>query len=299
MIRKPTAADFALILIMVSIWSSSFVSIKVAVAETGPLWLVVGRIGLGFLVLLPWTLWRGIVLPASGREWLYVWLVAMLGAVVPFLLISWAQQTMDASLTALLMGTSPFLALLLSHFATVDDRLNLPKLIAVVLGFAGVALVVGRDAITGLEGGLTAPAAVIAAICCLVVSGALVRRIETVPPTRLTSLVLGFALAMLFPVVLVSGAAMPQTLDLAGSSALLWLGIGPTGVAYIMRYHLIRTVGYSYVALGLNLLPALGVVFGAVLLGEPVSAIVLIALALVLAGLVIARLGAGRSTIDL
>lgn len=309
MIRKPTATDLALIVLTVSIWSSAFVAIKVAVAETGPLWLVVGRVGFGFLVLLPWTLWRGIVLPATPREWLYVWLISVLSAFVPFFLISWAQQTIDAGLTALLMGTGPFLALILSHFTTTDDRLNAPKLIAVGLGFAGVAIVVGPDAFSGMKGGLTAPAAIIGACICYAVSGILVRRVESVPPTRLTSLVLGMALLMLIPVVVLNGIPLsggtsnggivPETPSMVAMLALIWLGVGPTGCAYIMRYHLIRTVGYSYVALGINLLPALGVAFGALLLGETVSATVLVALALVLAGLAIARLGMSRAPVDL
>lgn len=299
MIRKPTTLDLVLILLMVSIWSSAFVAIKVAVAETGPIWLVVGRVGFGFLALLPWTLWRGIVFPASGREWFYVWVIALLSAVVPFFLISWAQQSIDASLTALLLGTGPFLALLLSHFTTTDDRLNAPKLIAVALGFAGVAVVVGGDALSGLQGGLLPPAAILAACACYAISGGLVRRIESMPPVRLTSLVLGLALLMLVPIVLATGDDLPELPSNMALLSLIWLGVGPTGIAYIMRYHLIRKVGYSYVALGLYLLPALGVAFGAVLLGETISATVLVALALVLAGLAIARTGISRDPADI
>ncbi|MEJ8574690.1 DMT family transporter [Microbaculum marinum] len=299
MIRKPTAADFALILVMVSIWSSAFVAIKVAVVEVGPFWLVVARVGFGFLALLPWTLWRGIVLPASRQEWLYVVLVALLSAVVPFLLISWAQLTISAGLTALLMGTGPFLGLLLSHVTTTDDRLNVPKLVAVLLGFTGVALVVGPEARAGFEGGLAAPAAVICACACYAVAGTLVRRIDSVPPTRLTSLVLGIALVVLAPVVAWRHAELPAMPDGTALLSMVWLGVGPTGLAYLMRYHLIRAIGYSYVALGLNLLPACGVAMGALLLGEPVSLTVLAALLLVLAGLAVARIGAGRAAVDL
>jgi len=205
------------------------------------------------------------------------------------------------------MGTGPFLALILSHFTTQDDRLSISKLVAVGFGFAGVAIVVGPDAFGGINGGMTggidgglaAPIAILAACSCYAVSGILVRRVESVPPTRLTSLVLGLSLLMLIPVVMLSGAEPPDMPSSQAMFALIWLGVGPTGCAYIMRYHLIRTVGYSYVALGINLLPALGVLFGAVLLGETVSASVLLALVLVLTGLAIARLGAPRARVDL
>jgi len=297
MIRKPTPVDLTLIAIMVTIWSSAFVAIKVAVPETGPVWLVFFRVAFGFLALLPWTLWRGIVLPAHRREWFYIGLIAVLSSYLPFWLISWAQQTLDAGTTALLMGAGPFLAQVISHFTTSDDKMNMPKLIAVLLGFAGVSVVVGQDALTGMEGGLAPPVAILGALVCLSISGSLVRRVESVPPTRLSSLVLCLSLMLLVPTVILSGDGLPQMPSQSAWIALVWLGVGPTGIAYILRYHLIRTVGYSYVALGMNLLPALGVAFGALLLGEQVSATVLIALGLVLTGLAIARLGIPRAPV--
>ena len=127
-------------------------------------------------------------------------------------------------------------------------------------------------------------------------SGVLFRRLDDVPILPLTAVL--FALAT--PVLVAAAYLLegpPPDPGLLGQDtlfAVLWLGIVPTVFGYLLRYRLIRTVGYSYVALGVNLVPAIGVVLGAIVLGEAITWWVAAAVALVLAGLFIARLKVGQ-----
>ena len=293
-LRAPTRLDMALMLMTALIWASAFVAIRVAVPDTGPVWLATIRVGLGFAVLLPYAIWRGMVWPSSQHQWVLIGGMAVLNIVIPFSLIAWAGKTLDAGVLALLMGTGPFLALIGSHVMTDDDRLTPRKLVSVGLGFAGILIVVGPSAVAGLgSGSLEAKLAALGASLCYVTAGLLIRKID-LPPVRLACLALGLGTAALVPIALMTDGAPPSGLPPQTMAALVYLGVFPTGLAYIMRFHLIRAIRYTRFSLSINLVPVFGVALGVLLLGEPLSLSLIAALALVLAGLFVAGGGKPR-----
>ncbi len=277
------------------IWASAFVAIKAVVVETGPLWLAAWRVAIGFVILLPYAIWRGFIWPQNSRMWLFICVTSLFNVVLPFFLISWAEQTIDAGVTSLLMGTGPFLALFGSHIFTSDDKLTVPKLIAVLLGFAGVLTIVGGDAISGLGGQTVwAQLAAVGGALCYTVAGLMVRRIN-IPPIRLGCLVFGTGMIMLIGAALVFDGAPNIQLSSTVILALLYLGVFPTAIGQILRFTLIKRVGYAAFALALNIIPVIGVGLGALLLGEVITARTFVALALVLSGLFIARMGTPKT----
>ncbi|MEQ8481325.1 MAG: DMT family transporter [Hoeflea sp.] len=287
-IREPNRLDIGLMVLAAIIWASGFVAIRIAVPETRPIWLAAMRVGIGVLVLLPYGLWRGMVWPQGTMQWLLILGMAMLNVVVPFIMISWAGLTLDVSVMSLLMGTGPFLALLGSHLFTDDDRMTSRKFVSVLLGFAGIVVLVGPSAFAGLgSGSLKAQLVMLAASCCYVTAGLLIRRIR-MPPVRLAALALTIGATALFPIALVSEG--PPQLDLSwpAVSALVYLGVFPTGIAYILRFRLIRAIGYSRFSLTINMIPVFGMALGVLLLGEPLTVNSVLALALVLSGLYVA-----------
>lgn len=288
-IKHATLTDIALIALTALLWASAFVAIKIAVPETGPFWLAAIRVLIGFLVLLPYALYRGFMLPQGRSMWLLVIGMSLLNVVFPFLLISWAELTIDAGVTSLLMGTGPFFALVGSHILTVDDRLTLPKLIGVLCGFTGVLVIVGTDAIEGLGSNVPAQLACVAGALCYVAAGLLIRRID-IPPGRLACLALGISALVLVALAVWQDGAPPLGLSSQASASLLYLGLLPTGFAYMLRFYLIRKIGYSTFSIGLNLIPVFGVLLGLLLLNEPLTPQVMVALVLVVFGLFIARM---------
>lgn len=289
-IRKSTPADIALLILTAFLWAGAFPAIKIAVSEVSPLWLAASRVTVGFLVLLPWALWRGWIWPQDRNTALLLLAVSLLNVVFPFYLISWAEQTISASVTSLLMGTGPIFALLGTHLFTRDDRATGPKLAAVTMGFAGILVIVGLDALRGMGSqNLAAQAAALLGSLSYVASGLIVRRID-MPPVRLACLALGAGMIVLLASgVLIDG--LPRRVPgQTAIFALVYLGVLPTGIAYILRFHLIQTVGYSTFALGTNLVPVFGVILGFVILSEPLRPEILIALALVVGALFVARI---------
>lgn len=289
-IRQATPTDLALLLFVAIIWAMAFVAIKIAVPEVGPLWLAAIRVGIGALVLAPYAIYRGMKLPDSGRMWGLVIAMAILNVVLPFFLISWAELTIDAGVTSLLMGVGPFLALVSGHIFTHDDKINTRKAIGVLFGFLGVMTVVGVDALSQMGSNIWAQLAALGGSLCYVTAGVLIRKID-IPPTRLAFIALLIGTIILIPVALIFAEPISVMPSQSAITALVFLGVLPTGVAYIVRFYLINKVGYSTFSMSINLIPVFGIFLGFLILGEPLKPQILFALALVLVGLFIARSG--------
>lgn len=295
-IRSATPTDIFLLVFLAAIYGSAFTALKIAVPALGPFALVLARVIIGFAVLLPYALARGWFWPSRASSWFLLVVLCLFNLVVPFFLVSWAQQHLNASLMALLMGAGPLFGLLVSHVATTDDRLSGPKLLGVAIGFAGIALVLGVDALVGLSGGgfevRMAQAAALSASALYALSGVLVRRIDDLPPQNLACLVLGMGLIVLLAMapVYLPDPAVFVALDTQQLVATLYLGAVTTGGAYILRYHLIRTVGMSYFGLSIYMVPVFGVAIAALWLREPLPISLIGGLVLILSGMAVARL---------
>lgn len=290
-LRTPTRLDIGLMIMTSLMLASGFIAVRFAVPETGPVWLAAIRVGIGFLVLLPYAIWRGMVWPAGAAQWMLIVGMALLNVVVPFILIAWAGKAVEASVLSLLMGTGPFLALIGSHLMTDDDRLTPRKLVSVLLGFSGIMVLVGPSVFSGLAGSsLMGQIAALGASFCYVAAGLLIRRIA-MPPVRLAGLALAIGSVVLIPLALITEGLPTEGYSGPVIGSLIFLGLFPTGIAYILRFSLIRTIGYTRFSLSINLVPVFGVVLGVLILGEPLSINLIAALALVLAGLYVSSSG--------
>lgn len=294
MLRTPTPLDLLMLIALAAIYGSAFTAIKIAVPEVGVYGLVLARVVIATLVLLPYALGRGWQWPTSVRTWKLLALLCIFNLLLPFALVSWAQLNINASLMALLMGAGPLFGLIFSHIATRDDRITLPKLIGVALGFIGVAVVVGVQAYDSTPQALLAQGAALLASVCYAASGLVVRQIDDMQPTRLATIVLAMGSVALLagaPFALESPLETVSDLEMHVVLAVLYLGIITTGLAYIIRYRMIRAVGMSYFALSINLVPVFGIAIAALILLEPLSLSLFVGLACILGGLLIARLG--------
>lgn len=292
--QRPTLRHGLLLLLLGALWGSSFLAIKVAVTGgLGPATVAAGRLLLGAAVL---AVFAGAVrarLPREPRVWALVALVGASGTALPFFLIGWGEQSVDSAVAAILMATSPFWALALSHAATGDDRITAGKVAGVALGFAGVLVLVGPAALGGLGEHLAGQLAVIAAAGCYSLSGVLLRRLDPRLPTEavaLGALACGAALALAVSLAFEQPwQAAPGPPALA---AVAFLGVVSTGIAFLVRFRLIVAVGYTFVSFTGYLVPVFGVLWGALLLGESLEPRAFAALGLILLGLAVSRLDA-------
>ncbi|MHA1153340.1 MAG: DMT family transporter [Alphaproteobacteria bacterium] len=280
--------DYLLLLLLSAIWGSSFLFIKLAVVAIPPMTLVAARLGLAALALLLFLAATGRRLPRDGGIWRRFLLVGVAGNVVPFFLINWGEVTVDSSLAAILLAANPLATILLAHAFTSDERLTPLKGLGVIVGFGGIVVLVGPDALTGIGRDVMSQIAIVGAACCYAVTTIFVRRsrlIELPPAVNATGVLLSAAVIAL-PLALVIDR--PWELPAPSTGALLSvvvLALLCTSAAFLILYRLLTTTGATFVSLLNYLAPVFGVFWGALLLGESLDLETLGALGLIMIGL--------------
>lgn len=287
-LRHPGLTDFAKIALLGAIWGSAFLAIKLSVHETGPLWLVMIRVVIAFLPIALFALWRRDPLPPTRHDWLVIIVMSLLNTVGPFFLISWAEIHIPAGVTSLIMGVGPLATMVAAHFTTPDDRFTGAKMGGMLLGVAGLALVVGPDFAQGLGFDALAYAAVWAGMLCYVAAGTLIRFVRRTSVPMMTAVNMGVAVVALVPLLLLDGEPVPG-MSLTAALAALYLGLVCTGLAYLLRAHITVTVGQTYMSMASYFMPVSGVLLAWAILGEPITWHIAAALACVIGGFLLAR----------
>jgi drug/metabolite transporter (DMT)-like permease len=274
--------QLAMLLGLAAVWGASFMFIKIGDRELQPITLVGFRMGLGALTLLP------IVLATVGaRRTLRdlraaavpLIVTGLVNSAIPILSITWAETRIDSGLTAIIQASAPLFTAGLALRFSRDQRVRGSRLAGLVVGFAGVALLVGGRP----SGQLVAALAVVfSAVCYAAAALYAGRRLGGISPLVTALGTLTAATLATLPIGLFE---LPS--HMTGwkvTASVLTLGIAGTGVAYILYYGLIAGAGASRAILITYLVPTFAVVYGAVLLGEPVTAVAIGGLALVLGG---------------
>jgi len=282
--------QFGWLFLLSLIWSSSFLAIKVGVGSIPPLTLAACRVVVAAVVLYGFVRVQGAALPRGARFWTYCVLIAVIGNGLPFTLINWGEQHVDSGLAAILMSIMPLATLVLAHFFAAGERLTRAKLVGVAIGFGGVVILVGPEALKGLGGDAWRQVAVAGGAVSYGVAMILARNMPPSPLIARSAAVMIVAGAIMAPLALAVDAPWRLRPDDGAIVAALYLGLFPTALATILFFHLVQTAGPSMVAFINYLIPVLGVVWGAVVLGEQVTAKAVAALAVILAGIAVAQM---------
>lgn len=272
------------------IWGSAFLLIKVAVGSFDPftyVWLRLSFAAVALVVVLRLS-GRPLVLPLA--VWAAVGLLALLNNVVPFLLFGWGQRHIATGLAAILQATTPIFGVLAAHFLTADERITPARLIGVVIGFAGVATMIGPQ-ITGDDGDhLTAQLACLLASLLYALAGIFARRFKAlgVAPMELAAAQFVAGAVLLAPVALAFGqspTALPTSL--AAWGAVLVLALVCSAFAYVLFFRLIETAGATNSMLVTLLVPPIAILLGTLVLGEQFGLAQIVGLLLIAAGLAV------------
>jgi drug/metabolite transporter (DMT)-like permease len=272
------------------IWGVPYLLIKVAVGGVAPPVLVLARVGIGAAVLLPIAVRRR-ELSALRPHWRWLALFAAVEMMLPWLLLSYAETRLSSSLSGLLIASVPILVAVLSLLTGGHDKLSSVRWIGLLLGLGGVAVLVGG----GARGGASSVAEVLAVALCYA-TGPLIaaRKLTDLPPLGMTAACLGFAAVVYAPfAALTWPSALPAGKVLA---ALGGLAVICTAVAFVGFFALIAEAGPARATVITYVNPAVAVALGILVLGERLTASMVVAFVLILAGSVLAtRAGGGRA----
>lgn len=296
-ISPPTATDYFLILSAALIWASAFIAIKFVVQDISPVMVATSRVFIGFLFLsvyisISLLFGRNLVWPTGKQNWIKLFLIAALYTSIPFTLIGWGQQYISATLTSIVMGASPLIGYINAHFATKDEKLNPLKILAVIVGTIGILVAIDFSQADGISGSIWGVAAMVGALYCYSVSGLITRRLTNGDASVISTIILAIGSLYLLPTAYLTGqfeidfaAIKPETYW-----AVVYLGVFPTGLAYLIRFYLILKIGFTAFLTTVYFIPIFGVILSAILLDESVTLNIFFALGLIICSLFISRM---------
>lgn len=283
------------LLCLAMIWGTSFLVMKIGVQHIPALPLTAIRLIAAALAMVLACFFMRSRYPVGTRAWAFCFALAFFGNSLPFFLISWGVEGIASGRAAILMAVMPLATLLLAHFFSTGDRLKAQKLIGIVLGFAGVVVLVGPAALQGVGGGLLHQLAVASGAICYAISVIIVQRMPPAPMMGRASLTLIFAAIQTVPVALwLSGWTLP-VLTFETLWPAIYLGLLSTALATLILFKLLSEREASFVAFQNYLVPVFGVFWGALLLDENVSLQAIAALLLILFGIFVANRRQSRS----
>ncbi len=284
--RAMGLGEWGLLVALATVWGGSFFFGKVAVAELPPLSVVLGRVSLGSAALLAMVYGSGLTMPPPGRAWGPFFVLGALNGAIPFSLIFWSQTHIGSGLASILNATTPLFTALLAHLLTADERLTANRLGGVLLGLAGVAVLVGPAAVRGLGATGLAQLGVLGAAVSYSLGGIYGRRFRGTPPLVTAAGQVTAAAVWILPVACL--VDRPWTLAAPSGAALgsvVALALLCTAAAYVAFFRLLAAVGATNVVLVTLLIPVSAVLLGVAFLGETLTLRQAGGMALIAAGL--------------
>jgi len=282
--RDRHLADLALLALLATLWGASYTFIKLGVETIPPVTLIAARTTIAAAVLLGVLRWRGIALPTDPAVWRRFLFQACLNSVIPFTLIAWAEQSVDAGLATILNSSAPIFTFVLSWLLAREQSVTGRQLFGVVSGMIGICLIVGVQALAGIGQQLAAQLAIVVATICYAGAATFGRSFQDLDPMLPATGSLFCGALVLVPISLV--VDHPWTLAPSGRSvvALICLSVFSTALAFTIYFRLIDTLGSVGTTSQSYLRVPIGAAIGVAFLGEVVASTTLIGLAFVVAG---------------
>ena len=269
--RPITAREWGMLLTLSLVWGGSFFFNEIAVRQLPVFTVVVCRVGLAAVILLAVLRLTGQRLPRSGKVWAAFFGMGMLNNVIPFSLIVAGQQSVASGVASILNAATPLFGVIFAHLLTQDEKLTPLKLAGVIVGFLGVAVMIGPDAISGLGGNLAAQMMILAGAASYAFAGIFGRRFKAMgvtPMATATGQVIASSIILL-PLVLVIDR--PWTLPAPGwdaIAALIGVAAISTAFAYFLYFRILASAGATNLLLVTFLIPISAILLGTAFLSE-------------------------------
>lgn len=275
------------IMLLGTIWGSTFPLVKLAVEGVNPVTFVTGRVLLGALVLTAIVRARRLRMP-DRRGWFHVAVMAVVGNIFTNFLIAWGQQHVPSNLGAILNGATPFFTLLFAAGLFQTERFSGLRLGGLILGFVGVGTLTGGGLADLSSRSVQGQIALLGASCFYGLSFAYARRFVRGEPLALAAAQMIAATAFMLPLTALFGEV--GSTSLTPTRLISWVIVGAlaSGLSYVYYYRLIAEVGATVTSYATYIIPVAGTLLGWVLLDERIGLRLLLGVALILTGLLIA-----------
>ena len=288
--RETKSLDYFLLTILALFWASAFFNIKIATYSYGPLTIAFLRIFFGAIpdVLLCYL--KKIKIEAFSKDWYWFAAIGIINLVIPFFLIAYGVQKVQSNLAAILMASTPLTAAGLAHFFIKNEKINFVKSLGILIGFSGIVFLF-FDNILINENNIFSAFLILFGSCFYVVGGLLTLKISNKKNENVTASILIWGTLVLLPVSLFFEQPWNLTPRLDSTLALIYLGIFSTGIAWLLRFYILKHNGLVFQAQVAYLIPIFGVILGFLILNEAITPKVIITLIAVIIGIYIVKKG--------
>ena len=294
MAERASRTLWLLFLALGFMWGSSYLFIKLAVDDFGTFTLVALRLAVGAVLLWAVVLATRQALPREPRIYGHLFVMGLVNIVIPFGLITWAEQSVDSSLAAILTAPVPLFAIVIAPFFLHDEPIRVNGVIGLLVGFVGVVILTSRDLSVG-DADLSGEIALLGAAFSYAIGAVYARRnMRGVPPLIPAVFQVSFALVVSGAIALLTERPWEARPDQEAIFSILWLGIVGSGLAYLAVFRLFAAWGATRTTMVAYEIPVVGIVLGFLVLAEPVDIRLLIGTGLVVGGVALVNSPYGR-----
>ena len=282
--REPTIFDYTLLTILALIWSSAFFNIKIATYSYGPVTIAFLRTFFGAIPVVGLCLFQKIKIEAFSKDWYWFAAIGMVNLVIPFFLIAYGVQKVQSNLAAILMAITPLSATVLAHFFTDNEKIDLKKILGVLVGFSGIVFLFSDNILIN-ENNFTSALLILIGSTFYVVGGLLTIKISNKRNENVTASILIWATLFLIPLTIFIEKPWNLNPSIDSTISLVYLGVVATGLAWLLRFRILINNGLVFQSQVAYLIPIFGIILGYIFLKEVITPKVLVAVVAVIVGI--------------
>ena len=286
--KEPKILDYALLTLLALIWSSAFFNIKIATYSYGPVTIAFLRTFFGAIPVVGICLVKKIKIEAFSKDWYWFAAIGMINLVIPFFLIAYGMQKVQSNLAAILMASTPLSATVLAHFFTDNEKINLTKILGVLIGFSGIVFLFSDNILIN-ESNFTSALLILIGSTFYVVGGLLTLKISNKKNENVTASILIWGTIFLIPITIFTEKPWNLNPSIDSTISLIYLGVVATGLAWLLRFRILKTNGLVFQAQVAYLIPIFGIILGYIFLNELITPKVLISVVAVIIGIYLVK----------
>jgi drug/metabolite transporter (DMT)-like permease len=288
--REAKSFDYFILLLLALIWASAFFNIKIATYSYGPLSIAFFRIFFGAVPVILLCYAKKIKIEAFSKDWYWFATIGVINLVIPFFLIAYGVKNVQSNLAAILMASTPLSASVLAHFFIKNEKINLIKSLGVLIGFSGIVFLFSNNILINKNNFISA-VLILCGSTFYVIGGLLTLKISNKKNENVTASILIWGSIILLPITFFVEQPWNLSPRLDSTISLLYLGVFSTGIAWLLRFYILKHNGLVFQAQVAYLIPIFGVILGFVFLGEEITPKVIISLLTVIIGIYIVKRG--------
>jgi len=294
--KQPTLFDYLTLTLLALIWASAFFNIKIATFSYGPLMIAFLRVFFGAIPLILLCYFKKIKIEAFTKDWYWFALIGLINLVLPFFLIAYGVKTVQSNLAAILMSTTPLSSTILGHFFVKNEKMNYLKTFGILVGFSGIIYLFSDNLLINQNNFISA-LLILLGSTCYVIGGVLTLKISKKKNENVTASILIWAVIILMPITFIIEEPWKLTPTNESTLSLIYLGVVATGLAWLLRFRILKNNGLVFQSQVAYLIPIFGIILSYIFLNELITPKVLVSLFAVVLGIYFVKKSSSKKII--